>query len=604
MAVDYMDQWDVNGDLYDIHDKGRGQPNGVATLDENGRIPYSQLPESAIELKGYWNAMTNTPTLADGTGTNGDEYIVSVAGSRNLGSGGQYFNVGDRILYTDGIWKNITSGFVRTINNIPPRSIGANVDLRMNWSAEPGYGKSNLSAMIDYSKLPTPIQAGVNLPEADNFKLRMIAENLGTHWEQLPLNIEPDLIFEVPAMLMWSHDASPTEGQPLNPAPYSPNVLVAHVPNGVRYSIDRGMTWSTNIPNPPREWRDSGGVPHYDNFFHDMHNARTLMSCILIGDLLIQSFIGGRTVATKGFNAETFTHPVTGIANITINKFIKLCDRYYAFGPSVYTSTDGLNWVQCTGAITGSSYLTFAPDYSKMVKGGSIYVFRTGEFGVLYSSDGIAWSASSAFTYRNTIHTLVWANNKFLVGTEAGVYYSTDGNTWTQGSTINDDVQAIAYNPDLNILVCSCDSGGLFWSTNGTSWTRCTGMTTSDSSSCVMYADGVFVATVRNKGIWYSFDGKTFTQAGGTVGIAIDSGNGYPLATTTMYHYKSIFICFSNNGLWTSKNGMYWTKRRTQTSAISFLRFFEDLIIGQQSSGSSRVTMVSRPKIEESVSSL
>ena len=34
-----------------------GQPNGVATLDENGRIPYNQLPESAVEYKGEWNAL-------------------------------------------------------------------------------------------------------------------------------------------------------------------------------------------------------------------------------------------------------------------------------------------------------------------------------------------------------------------------------------------------------------------------------------------------------------------------------------------------------------------------------------------------------------------
>ena len=76
----------------------RGTANGFATLDENGRIPYSQLPESAMELKGYWNAETNTPTLSDGTGNTGDLYIVSVAGTRDLGNGSQTFLVGDRVL--------------------------------------------------------------------------------------------------------------------------------------------------------------------------------------------------------------------------------------------------------------------------------------------------------------------------------------------------------------------------------------------------------------------------------------------------------------------------------------------------------------------------
>ena len=124
MANDYIDQWNATGVPYDIHDKGRAQPNGVATLDADGRLPYSQLPESAVELKGYWNANTNTPTLVDGTGTTGDEYYVDVAGSQNLGSGTQYFNVGDRILYIDGIWKNINSTAVKSVNGVLPNAQG------------------------------------------------------------------------------------------------------------------------------------------------------------------------------------------------------------------------------------------------------------------------------------------------------------------------------------------------------------------------------------------------------------------------------------------------------------------------------------------------
>lgn len=108
-----------------------GAPNGIATLDQDGRIPYSQLPESAIELKGYWDASTNTPTLADGTGTTGDEYIVSVAGTRDLGSGSQYFAVGDRVLYAGGVWKNISGGSVRSVCTTQP-DLQGNVDLYSN----------------------------------------------------------------------------------------------------------------------------------------------------------------------------------------------------------------------------------------------------------------------------------------------------------------------------------------------------------------------------------------------------------------------------------------------------------------------------------------
>lgn len=110
MAQDaIINRWDINGDVYDIQDAGRGRPLGVATLDENGRVPYTQLPESAIEFKGYWDASTNTPHLQDGTGTKGDLYYVDIAGTQDLGSGAQEFYVGDRVLYDGSIWKNIAT---------------------------------------------------------------------------------------------------------------------------------------------------------------------------------------------------------------------------------------------------------------------------------------------------------------------------------------------------------------------------------------------------------------------------------------------------------------------------------------------------------------
>lgn len=104
-----------------------GTANGFASLDENGRIPYSQLPESAIEYKGQWNAQTNTPTLADGTGVKGDFYIVSVAGTQNLGSGNIQFFVNDRVIYDGSVWSRLSAGDVKTVNNISP--VNGNITL-------------------------------------------------------------------------------------------------------------------------------------------------------------------------------------------------------------------------------------------------------------------------------------------------------------------------------------------------------------------------------------------------------------------------------------------------------------------------------------------
>lgn len=114
-------QKDINGDSIDstyVKNATKGVANGIATLDENGRLPYSQLPESAMELKGLWDASTNTPTLVQGVGTNGDFYIVSVGGTQF----GENFNVNDRIVFVsdDNTWHRlpytITSP-VTSVNN-------------------------------------------------------------------------------------------------------------------------------------------------------------------------------------------------------------------------------------------------------------------------------------------------------------------------------------------------------------------------------------------------------------------------------------------------------------------------------------------------------
>lgn len=85
----------------------KGANNGVATLDGSGLLPASQLPVSTMEHKGAWDVSGNSPTLIDGTGTNGDFYRISVAGSRDLGSGSITYAVGDAVIYNGTIWQKL-----------------------------------------------------------------------------------------------------------------------------------------------------------------------------------------------------------------------------------------------------------------------------------------------------------------------------------------------------------------------------------------------------------------------------------------------------------------------------------------------------------------
>jgi len=82
-----------------------GANNGVATLDNNGKLPSSQLTIEAFEYKGNYNASTDSPSLEDGTGNTGDVYHVSVGGTQDFGAGNITFVVGDKVVYNGSIWE-------------------------------------------------------------------------------------------------------------------------------------------------------------------------------------------------------------------------------------------------------------------------------------------------------------------------------------------------------------------------------------------------------------------------------------------------------------------------------------------------------------------
>jgi hypothetical protein len=79
----------------------KGIANGYASLDSGGKVPVTQLPSSIMEYQGVWNASTNTPTLANGTGSTGDVYRVSVAGTALTIA----FEVGDYAIYNGTTWE-------------------------------------------------------------------------------------------------------------------------------------------------------------------------------------------------------------------------------------------------------------------------------------------------------------------------------------------------------------------------------------------------------------------------------------------------------------------------------------------------------------------
>jgi hypothetical protein len=102
--------------------------NGVPKLDSNGKILVSQLPNSVMEYKGTWDAATNTPTLANGTGNQGDVYLCNVAGTVDFGAGAIAFVVSDQAIYSGSIWQK-ASGSNGTVTSVAVTESGDSLNI-------------------------------------------------------------------------------------------------------------------------------------------------------------------------------------------------------------------------------------------------------------------------------------------------------------------------------------------------------------------------------------------------------------------------------------------------------------------------------------------
>lgn len=124
-----------------------GAASGVCGLDSNSKVPANNLPNSIMEYMGVWNATTNSPTLADGTGNAdtdiGNVYRVGTGGTQDLGSGSQTFSVGDYvILNSSKIWERADTADIGTTDDLPEGSV--NLYFSGKTSDQLSEGTSNL----------------------------------------------------------------------------------------------------------------------------------------------------------------------------------------------------------------------------------------------------------------------------------------------------------------------------------------------------------------------------------------------------------------------------------------------------------------------------
>jgi hypothetical protein len=86
-----------------------GVSNGIAQLGPDGRLATNQIPSSllgAVQFAGGWDASANNPPLSNGTGTTGTEYVITVSGTRSLGTqtGTVSYLSGGFVIYGAGVW--------------------------------------------------------------------------------------------------------------------------------------------------------------------------------------------------------------------------------------------------------------------------------------------------------------------------------------------------------------------------------------------------------------------------------------------------------------------------------------------------------------------
>ena len=121
---------------------GGGTSQGVLDTLASLQAQINAL-DGFLDYKGTWNASTNTPTLVSSTGTKGDYYVVSVAGSTNL-NGETNWGVGDWVVFNNSTWQKVDGG---STGNLTTAVISSSLTL--------DYGAANGVLYLNGSKVAT-----------------------------------------------------------------------------------------------------------------------------------------------------------------------------------------------------------------------------------------------------------------------------------------------------------------------------------------------------------------------------------------------------------------------------------------------------------------
>lgn len=401
-----------------------GSANGVASLGSNGRVPFEQLPEGAMSFEGYWNASTNTPELSDSAEGNvkGQYYNVSVSGTQDLGSGSITYLAGDSLVFDGTIWKKISGGAVRSVNNVAP-DITGNVDIN----------GSNIRV------------SGTDSTLLSKFHLKdVFAHIAGRAWKRATvsgltnINVTYER-FNCFANGMWVLSAT----------------------NGIYYSFD-GISWElSNITTGSRNpvmYKNGVWVCGIGYYSTDGRNWLSTGESTSSGTISSMCFGNGKWVAVSSTGDKIF-YSTDGITWNSVS--IPSATTTYT-DPTVSNIIYANNMFIATRSTSSSAYE-----------------------GYYYSVDAISWaytnpvSKNLVITYNESVQRWIGVDG---INTGLSSYYSTDGLTWTAMNTQSISSQADYFSSNLytygsitlvEVLGSSGNTPSLAYTCDGTYWYFC-----------------------------------------------------------------------------------------------------------------------------------
>lgn len=254
--------------------------------------------------------------------------------------------------------------------------------------------------------------------------------------------------------------------------------------NGTQYVAGGQTIWSK-----PAVYTSTNGAAWtmkslYDRFLSVARNPTTGLLVAVTGT--DRSLVSSDNGVTWQYGGVTIASTADYLMNVVWSPGLS---QFVASGSgTAWGSTDGLNWtVLGTGACSGK----MAASTTLLVS--SCYYGVVGTSGVMSSTNGVTWTASTTYPSTQLVNNVFWTGTQWLaLGTAGDISTSFDAMTWTlQTSGSTNALNGFA--TDGTTMVVVGGFGTILTSTNGTAWTKQTSNTTYALNS-VTWTGAQFVA--------------------------------------------------------------------------------------------------------------